>query len=201
MDRPPVTVEAAGVLSRAKRRQDFCRVWVDFDTGQWYAGEGDGMTPGIQLDRSGKLRFAAASGSTFANDAYTELWYHIHGGVSTEQDIYGLSFSWRSSGTMTWVAYEVPTPYSGAVFTQLGTAGGATQAAPLDVNYTCTDARYGLALRVKYAVGKTLTADEFVEFSNLRVYGQSGDPSIGDSLTDILVGTGLADSFSSESVG
>lgn len=200
MQRPPITVEAAGMLSLAKRRKDYCRVFVDFDTGQWYGAERDDMTPGIQLERAGRLRFAAAAGSVFADSSYQELWYHLHGGLSTEQDIYGVSFDWRSLGTMTWIAYEVATPYDGASFVQLGTGGGSSNPTPDSVNYTCSASMYGLALRVQYTSGKTLSADEWMEFSELRVYGQSGEGTIGTALTGILVTTGLADSYYSGSV-
>jgi hypothetical protein len=200
MDRPPITVEAAGLLARAKRRKDYCHVFIDFDSGQWYTAERDDMSPGIQLDRAGRLRFACAQGSVMATNSYTELWYHLHGGLSVEQDIYGISFDWRSLGTMTWEVYETDLPIEGASWTLLGTGGGSTHASPATVNYNCAAGQRGLAVRVKYAAGKTLSVDEWVEFSDLRVRGQSGDISIGAALSGILVASGLATSYSSVSV-
>ena len=200
MQRPPITVEAAGLLARAKRRKDYCHVFVDFDSGQWYAAERDDMSPGIQLDRAGKLRFAAAQGSVFANNAYTEIWYHLHGGLSTEQDIYGISFDWRSLGTMTWTVYEDTEASTASSWASLGSDGGSTHASPETVNYNCSAAMRGLAIRVAYVSGKTLAVDEWVEFSELRVRGQAGDISIGAALTGILVASGLATSYRSDSV-
>lgn len=201
MNRPPITVECAGVMARAKRRADYARVWVDFDASQWFTADEDDLTPGIQVDRSGKLRFAVASGSTLAQYAWQKIWYHLHGGLTTDQSIYGVSFDWRSSGALTFGVYEVDVPYRGAAWAGLGSAGGATQATPVSQNYTCSAGKHGLMILVCYNNAHTATSDEFIEFSELRVYGQDGDPSIGDALTDILVAPGLADSFYSRSVG
>ena len=200
LDRPPITVEAAGLLARAKRRKDYCHVFVDFDAGQWYAAERDDMSPGIQLDRAGRLKFACAQGSVMATASYTELWYHLNGGLSVEQDIYGISFDWRSLGTMSWYVYETDLPIEGCTWTQLGTGGGATNSTPDSVNYNCSAGMRGLAIRVKYAAGKTLSVDEWVEFAELRVRGQAGDITLGAALTGILVVSGLATSYHSDSV-
>ena len=200
IDRPPITVEAAGLLARAKRRKDYCHVFVDFDSGQWYTAERDDMSPGIQLDRAGRLRFACAQGSVMATASYQELWYHLNGGLSVEQDIYGISFDWRSLGTMTWQVYETALPIEGASWASLGTDGGSTHSSPESVNYNCSAGMRGLAIRVKYVGATTPGTDEWVEFSELRVRGQAGDISIGAALTGILVGTGLATSYESASV-
>ena len=198
--RQPIKIEAAGLLARAKRRREYCQVFVDFDSGQWYTAELDDMSPGIQVDRAGRLRFACAKGSVMATNSYHSLWYHLHGGLSVEQDIYGVSFTWRSLGTLTWTVYETDLPIAGASWASLGSGGGSTHAAPESVNYNCSAGKRGLTLQVRYASGKTLSADEWIEFSGLRVRGQSGDPSIGAALSGILVGAGLAGSYYSKTV-
>jgi len=199
--RPPLTIEAAGMLARAKRRADYCHVFSDLDLAQWYTAELDGMSPGIQLDRSGHLKFGCANGSVMPNGAFQTLWYHLHGGLSTEQDIYSVGLTWTSLGTMTWKVYETDLPIVGCTWTQLGTDGGSTHGTPQYSAFTCSAGMRALALRVEYTAGKTLSADEHVRFTEIRVYGQCGDCSIGDALSGILVGTGLASSYHSDSVG
>jgi len=200
MQRPPITIEAAGTLARAKRRKDYCHVFTDFDLSQWYQSETDGASPGIQLDRSGHLKFACANGSVMPNGAWGELWYHLHGGLSTEQVIHSVALTWLSSGTMTWRLYEVALPILGCGWSLLGTDGGSTHATPESASFTCSAGMRGLALTCLYVSGKTLVADEYMRFTEVRVYGQSGDSTIADALTGILVGTGLADSYYSETV-
>jgi len=198
--RPPLTIEAAGTLARAKRRADYCHVFVDFDSGQWYTSENEGLSPGIQVDRVGRLRFACAQGSVMATASYTGLWYHLHGGLSVEQDIYGVSFNWRSLGTMTWKVYEIDVPVPAGSWTLLGTDGGSTHSSPERVSYTCSAGKRGLAINVSYAAGKTLSVDEYVDFSDLRVRGQAGDITLGAALSGILVASGLGTSYQSDSV-
>jgi len=201
MDRPPITIEAAGMLSRAKRRQDFCRVWADLDTAQWYTPEGD-WTPGIQVERLGVLKFAAANGSVFPAESWQTLDYHLNSGLSVEQDIYGLAFDWSSLGTMELEVYETDLPDETAVWTELDTYGGSTNASPDSVTLTCSAGMCGLRIKVGWTLTKTLSGgDEWLKIANLRVLGQSGSASIGTALADALVGTGLASSYSSESVG
>jgi len=201
VDRPPITIDAAGMLSRAKRRQDYCRVWVDFDSSQWYTPDGD-WSPGVQVDRSGHLKFAAASGSVFPAASYQALVYHLHGGLSTEQDIYGIAFDWSSYGTMIFSIMETDIPDDGCTWTLLTSGGGATNATPDSVALTCTAGMRGLRIGAGYYGAHELSdGDEWLKIANLRVFGQDGDPSIGGALTDILVDTGLADSYYSKSVG
>lgn len=200
IQKPPITIEAAGLLSLAKRRKDYCRVFVDFDPNQWVDASRSDMSPAIQLERYGKLRFDCAQGSSMASGAYTEIWYHLHNGLSDEQDIYGISFDWRSSGTMTWVVYEATEAVEGASWAQLGTDGGSTHSSPESINYNCSSGKRALAIRVKYNNMKTLSANEWIEINELRVRGQSGDITIGAALTGILVVSGLATSYQSDSV-
>jgi hypothetical protein len=201
MDRPPLTIEAAGMLSRAKRRQDYARIWMDLDTAQWYTPEGD-WSPGIQVERFGALKFAAADNSIFPVESWQTLDYHLHGGLSTEQDIYGLAFEWSSLGTMELEVFETDLPDDTAVWAPLGTYGGSTNASADSVTLTCSAAMRGLRITVGWTGTKTLSGgDEWLKIGNLRVLGQSGSASIGTALTDILVDTGLAGSYSSGSVG
>jgi hypothetical protein len=200
MQRPSLTIDAAGVLIRAKRRKDYCHVFSDFDLSQWYTAELDGMSPGIQLDRQGHLKFGCAQGSVMPNGSFQTLWYHLHNGLSTEQDIYAVGITFVSSGTMTWTAYETDLPIEGATWTALGSDGGSTHASPVNAVFICSAGMRALALKVEYVSGKTLSADEFVRFTEVRVYGQAGDSTIGAALEEILVGPGLADSYYSDSV-
>jgi len=200
MQQPPITVEAAGLLSRAKRRQDYCRTWYDFDLDRWVTSNGD-WSPGIQIDRYGYLKFATANGSVMPASSYQGLTYHIHDGLSDVQTIYGVAFEWSSFGPMVWGVYETD-DVDGDVWTLLDSGGGATNSTPDTVGLTCSSGQYGLRIRVGYSSGKTLnTGDEWLKIASLRVYGQSGEPTIGDALTDILVTTGLASSYYSASVG
>jgi hypothetical protein len=200
MQRPPITIEAAGMLTRAKRRKDYCHVFSDFDLAQWYTAEVDGMSPGIQLDRQGHLKFGCASGSIMPGGASQSLWYHLHGGLSVEQDIYAVAVTFVSSGAMVWEIAETALPGPGASFASLGSDGGSTHASPVTTLFTCSAGMRGISLDVYYASPRTLSANEHVTFTEVRVYGQSGDSTIGAALTGILVGTGLADSYSSGSV-
>ena len=200
--RPPITIECAGLLARAKRRQDYCRVWTDLDMGQWHEPDTTTVwTPGIAIQRSGFLQFAAASSSIFPASSYQALDYHLHGGLSTEQDIYGVSFEWTSLGTMKLRVYETALPDSAASWNELGEYGGATNASPDTVDLTCAAGMRGLRIEVGYDGGTTLSSgDEWLKIGNLRVHGQSGSATIGEALADILVDTGLATSYSSVSV-
>jgi len=200
MQRPPITIEAAGTLARAKRRKDYCHVFADFDLSQWYPSEQEGASPGVQLDRSGHLEFACANGSVMPNNSWGGLWYHLHGGLSTEQVIHSVTLTWLSSGTMTWWLHEVDLPILGCGWSLLGTDGGSTHATPESASFTCSAGMRGLSLTSVYVSGKTLAADEYMRFTNVTVYGQSGACSIGDALSGILVGTGLADSYQSNTV-
>ena len=199
--RPPITIEAAGLLARAKRRQDYCRVWTDLDMGQWYAPDADDFwSPGITIQRLGYILVAAASSSIFPASSYQALDYHLHGGLSTEQDIYGVSFQWSSLGPMKLRVYETALPDSAASWNKLGEYGGATNASPDVVDLTCTAGMRGLRISVGYDSGHTLSADEWLKIGDLRVHGQSGTATIGEALADILVDTGLGTSYSSETV-
>jgi len=200
MERPLIAIDAAGTLARAKRRQDYCRVWADFETTQWYSPIGD-WTPGIQIDRAGVLKFAAANGSVFPAESWVALDYHLHAGLSTEQDIYGVAFDWSSLGAMELEVYETELPDEAAVWSELDTYGGATNATPDSVTLTCSAGMRGLRVVVGYTGGHTLSAgDEWLKIANLRVLGQSGAASIGSALEDIMVTTGLAGSYYSKSV-
>ena len=202
MQRPPITIEAAGTLARAKRRKDYCHVFADFDLSQWYVDDYPGYpaSPGIQLDRSGHLKFEAASGSVFPTNANSFLVYHLHGGLSTEQVIHSVALTWTSLGSMYWRVYETVLPHESASWSMLGGDGGTTHASPEYVAYTCSAGIRGLGIFIFYDHTHTLTFDEYVRFTNVTVYGQSGDCSIGDALSGILVGTGLADSYYSATV-
>jgi hypothetical protein len=201
MDRPPLTIEAAGMLSRAKRRQDFCNLWVDFDTTQWFAPTGN-WTPGIRVDQSGFLKFSAANGSAFPAASYQALVYHLHNGLSVEQDIYGLAFDWSSLGTMALGVYEATIGDDSASWGLLQAYGYSTNSTPDSVTLTCSAGKRALRILVGYDSSTTLTGgDQWMKIEKLRVYGQDGAASIGTALTDTLVGTGLASSYESVSVG
>lgn len=201
LERPPITIDAAGTLARAKRRQDFCHTWVDFDAAQWYTPDGS-WTPGIRVDRSGYVKASAASGSVFPAASYQALVYHLNGGLSEHQDIYGLAFDWSSLGTMALGVYETDIPDDGCTWTLLQAYGYSTNSTPDSVTLTCSSGKRGLRLLMGYDSTKTLSSgDEWMKVANLRVFGQSGNPTIGSALDDILVTTGLASSYYSKSVG
>jgi hypothetical protein len=206
MDRPPLTIEAAGMLSRAKRRQDYCRVWVDMETNQWVAPAHPAPTAdwsaGINVEQSGFIKFAAANGSVFPAYSYQALVYHLHNGLSVEQDIYALSFDWSSYGTIGVGVYEAESESTSPTWSLLGAYGYSTNSTPDSVVLPCSTGMRALRLISGYDSSKTLSSgDEWIKIANLRVYGQDGAASIGTALTDTLVGTGLASSYESVSVG
>lgn len=198
--RPPITVEAAGMLARAKRRQDYCELFVDYDFEQWYQAEWDDVCPGINVVRSGSLRFVAAFGSTFSPWQANELWYWLHKGMDTAQTISSVSFEWTAYGSMVWQVYEATLPSTSATWTLLGSGGGSGQYTREAESFTCSAGKRGLALKVGYPSTKQMNTDEWVNISKLRVLCSATEPTVGEALAGVLVETGIATSYYSKTV-
>lgn len=197
---PPISVECTGMLARAKRRKDYARVFADADLGQWFGAEWENLTPGIQITRPGNLVFAAASGSVFPAASYQAVWYWLHSGLVSDQDISTVTFEWTSVGTMTWEVFEASEASVSTSWTLLDSGGGSTQSTPVAETITCSTGTQAVAIRCGWAATATLTYDNRVRIGRLQVNGQVDEATIGSALEDILVTPGIADSFYSASV-
>lgn len=199
-----VRIEAAGPYEVTKRRNDYARVFVDLDVGEWFAADRDEMLAAIAVDTSyNSLKFVCPKGTTITGAAtpFAEYWYWINRGMVADQHIVKLSFRVATVGAMHWQVYETTDQVTAsATWSALGAAGGGATTASTAVTRTCSAGVHGLALRVYYNEDNTLTGDEYVKFTQLAVTGESGTITPASALTSVLVTSGLADSFSSDTV-
>jgi len=195
-----VAVNCVGIWDDLKRRDDFCWAGADYDYEQWYTAERDDNCPGINVQRTGSLRFIAPLMSYFTPWSATELWYWLHNGLDTAQAIHHVAFNWVNLGSMKWWLYETTLPSAAATWTLLGSGGGSDSLTRTSESFACSAGVRGLALKVGYESGKQLSMDEWLLISRLGVICQATEPTVGSALEAILTGTDLADSYYSATV-
>lgn len=195
-----IEVECAGPVEILARDAEYARVFCDVDLAQWAQSEWEGLTPGIAITRLGDLVFAAASGSVFPADSYQAVWYWLHNGLVPSQHISKLLFDWTSVGAMTWEVLAAAEASVGASWASLDSGGGTTTSTPTSEAITCPAGTRALAIRVGWADGRTLTYDERVTLSRVRVLGQTEEMPVAAALAEILLVPGVTDSFVSHTL-